>query len=450
MSIFALAIEAVVVVAIILNIAITFLNAVVRDVFQQDFSWATDAWTILIALITFLGAPVYFRRTSGMAYTALIDRVEGDQRQILEAIGLAVFLGICVAALVAFPQFFASQSSQTLPVLDISTGFVAVWLGVGFVLMSSFTIEKLTLLRRRAVAIGIAVTLVMGLAMALLRWGYESGAITIDPFILVMPPVVVAFLAGTPIAGILALIGMLFFLVTGTVPMVTIPAAMQYGVSSFVMLAVPFFMVAGTLMDVTGMARRMIGMVQNWVGHWSGGLLVAEVVAMYIFSGLSGSKVADMATVGSVMKVPLRQYGYPATESVAVLSASAAMGETIPPSLMLLLLGSITTLSVGSLFVAGVMPAVTLSIALIVAAIIRSRIHHFPKGAPFSLRRALRSTPPALPACLVPVIVVGGIIGGIASPTESATFAVVYGFAAALVVYHDISLRLAWDALRDA
>ena len=111
------------------------------------------------------------------------------------------------------------------------------------------------------------------------------------------------------------------------------------------------------LMEVTGMARRMIDMVQEWVGHWTGGLLVAEVVAMYIFSGLSGSKAADIATVGGVMKTPLRAYGYPPTESVAVLAASAAMGETIPPSLMLLVLGSITTLSVGSLFLAGMLPA---------------------------------------------------------------------------------------------
>jgi len=434
-------VEAIVVSAIIVNIVITFSNAVVRDLSQQDFPWATDVWTILISLITFLGAPAYFRRTSGMAYTALIDRAHGLRRDLLEAAGLAIFLGVCASALAAFPRFHAGQASQVMPVLEVSGGFVSIWLGIGFVLMMVFAIEKMLALERRAVLAGFAVALAIALATAGLRWGYTVGAITLDPFIPIMPAVLVAFLAATPIAGIL---------ITGAAPIVTIPAAMQYGVSSFVMLAVPFFMVAGTLMDVTGMARRMIGMVQEWVGHWSGGLLVAEVVAMYIFSGLSGSKVADIATVGSVMKVPLRQYGYPATESVAVLAASAAMGETIPPSLMLLLLGSITTLSVGSLFVAGVMPAATLALALIVAAVIRARIHRFPKGEPFRLWRALRSTPPAIPACLVPVIVVGGIVGGIASPTESATFAVVYGFVVALVVYHAIGVRSAWIALRDA
>jgi C4-dicarboxylate transporter DctM subunit len=198
------------------------------------------------------------------------------------------------------------------------------------------------------------------------------------------------------------------------------------------------------------MAKRMVDMVQQWVGHWTGGLLIAEIVGMYIFSGVSGSKAADIATVGSVMKAPLREHGYPATESVAVLAAAAAMGETIPPSLALLVLGSITTLSVGSLFIAGIVPALVLAIALIVAAVIRSRIKGFRRGEPFHLRRALCSVPSALPALMVPVIVVGGIVGGVASPTESASFAVVYAFAVALLVYRAIGWRTCWVALRDA
>src|SRR5277367_1320986 len=135
---------------------------------------------------------------------------------------------------------------------------------------------------------------------------------------------------------------------------------------------------------------------------------------------------------------------------MAALAASTAMGETIPPSLMLLVLGSITSLSVGSLFLAGMLPAAVLALVLIAVVIVRSHIHGYFKGPPFRLGRALRSTPPAIPAFLVPVIVVGGIVGGIASPTESATFAVVYGFVASLVVYRTIGLRTSCVALRDA
>jgi C4-dicarboxylate transporter DctM subunit len=443
-------VEALVVVTIIANIVITFSNALVRYLTNQDFSWASDIWAILISIITFIGAPAYFRRSTGMAYTALIDRSHGLRRQMLQACGLVIFFGVFLVALAAYPAFLAGQLTQTLQVIGLSSGFVAIWLGLGLLLFCLFAIEKLFALDRRAIMIGIGVGAAMAFATIALRLAYELDIIDIDPFLLVVPALVIAFITGVPIAGVLALAGLLYFVITGEAPITTIPSAMQYGVTSFVLLAVPFFMIAGTLMEVTGMARRMIDMVQEWVGHWTGGLLVAEVVAMYVFSGLSGSKAADIATVGGVMKTPLRAYGYPPTESVAVLAASAAMGETIPPSLMLLVLGSITNLSVGSLFLAGLLPAATLALVLIAAVIVRSHLYGYFRGPPFRLGRALRSTPFAIPAFLVPVIVVGGIIGGIASPTESATFAVVYGFAAALLVYRTIGLRNGWVALRDA
>jgi C4-dicarboxylate transporter, DctM subunit len=446
----ALCVEAIVVAAIVVNIVVTFGNALVRFIFEQDFPWAADIWRILISIITFLGAPAYFRRTNGMAYTALIDMLKGSRRQTMEACGLLILLCVCITVLAPYGAFFTSQIGQSLPILGINSGFVAIWLGIGLALMSVFTIEKLVALKLRPVINGAVVPVAIVAATIALRWAYTEGHIEIDPFILILPALVVAFITGVPIGGILALGGMLFFLMTGDAPMVTFPSAMQYGIHSYILLAIPFFMLAGTLMEVTGMAKRMIDMVQEWVGHWTGGLLIAQVVGMYIFSGVSGSKAADIATVGSVMKAPLRQYGYPPTESVAVLAAAAAMGETIPPSLALLVLGSITTLSVGSLFVAGIIPATVLAIALIVAVVIRSRIKGFHKGPPFRLGRALRSMPLAIPALMVPVIVVGGIVGGVASPTESASLAVVYAFAVALFVYHTIGWRTCWIALRDA
>jgi C4-dicarboxylate transporter, DctM subunit len=129
------AVEALVVVTIIANIAITFSNALVRYLTNQDFSWASDAWAILISIITFLGAPAYFRRGAGMAYTALIDRSHGLRRQTLQACGLVIFLGVCGVALAAYPAFFAGQLTQTLQVIGISSGFVALaWPGAFAVL----------------------------------------------------------------------------------------------------------------------------------------------------------------------------------------------------------------------------------------------------------------------------------------------------------------------------
>lgn len=436
--------------ALIVNIAVTFGNALVRFLTRQDLPWAADLWQVLIAMIAFLGAPAYFRRGNGMAYTAVLDTLTEPRREVAKACGLLALLALCVLALVPYPQFFASQRTQTLPILGVNSGYVAVWLGVGLVLMALFTIEKLAALAPRAIARGAIVpALIAGGALAL-RWAYGQGLVDWDPFVPILPVVAVCFVTGVPIAGILAIAGMLFFVVTGAAPIITIPSTLQYGIHSYILLAIPFFMLAGTLMEVTGMARRMIDMVQHWVGHWTGGLLIAEILGMYVFSGVSGSKSADVATVGSVMKAPLRQYGYPPTESVAVLAAAAAMGETIPPSLALLLLGSITTLSVGSLFVAGLVPAAVIAITLIAAVVVRSRLKGFHRGPRFRLERALRSVPGAIPALLVPVLVIGGIVGGFASPTESASVAVVYAFAVAMLVYHAIGWRSAWVALRDA
>ena len=127
--------EAIVVLAIVINIFITFINAAVRYLFNQDFPMAADVWTILISIITFLGAPAYFRRTPGMAYTALIDASTARRREALSACGLSIFLGVCLTALAAYPSFFGGQMSQLLPILKISSGFVGIWLGIGLVLI---------------------------------------------------------------------------------------------------------------------------------------------------------------------------------------------------------------------------------------------------------------------------------------------------------------------------
>jgi C4-dicarboxylate transporter, DctM subunit len=278
----------------------------------------------------------------------------------------------------------------------------------------------------------------------------DDGSLAVDPLAALGVILVTGFVCAVPMALVLAIGGLAFLFTTGSAPIVAAPAILQAGVSSFLLVAVPFFLLAGALMEVTGMARRLIDMIQTWVGHWRGGLLMAQIVSMYVFSGMSGSKAADVATVGSVMKQPLRERGYPATESVAVLVASAAMGEVIPPSIALLILGSVTTLSIGTLFIAGIMPAALLAVTLMAGVLVRSYRFGFPKGEVFSLRNALASVPPAIPALLVPVIVLGGIIGGVASPTESSSFAVIYGVVAAFFIFRSVDIPTMWKALRSA
>ena len=442
--------EALVVAAIVIDLFVTFANSIARYAFNSGIHWAEDASMVTISIITFLGAPAYFRRAEGMSYSALLDMTKGLPHDALKSSGLWIVLGVCGLSLYAFPPFFAGQMTQTMAVLDISRGAVSGWIGLGLVLMIVYAVEKLLVLRMKGAGLGLAGVVAVTALLLIFRHFYDSGAIDTDPLIPIAVVMVAAFLTGAPIAVILALGGAFYFIVTGDAPLVAIPAAYQSGIGSFVLLAVPFFMLAGALMEVSGLAARMIDMVQHWVGHWAGGLLQAQVVAMYIFSGISGSKAADIATVGSVMKGPLRQRGYPPTESVAVLAAAAAMGEVIPPSLALLILGSITNLSVGSLFLAGLVPAAFLAIAMSVEIVLRSRNGRLPRGPRFDLRRAIGSIPGSVPALLMPVIVVGCIVGGVASPTESSSFATIYGLVVAGLVYRSMRLGILWTALRDA
>src|SRR5262249_52778146 len=158
-----------------------------------------DLWRVLIAMITFLGAPAYFRRTPGMAYTAVVDMLDGRRRQAATACGLLIMLGVCLTALGPFPTFFAAQRAQTLPILAIDSGYVAIWLGVGLVLMSAFTIEKLAALELPAIAIGLIVPTLIALGTLALRWAYAQGYVEWDPFIAILPIIVIAFVTAVPI-----------------------------------------------------------------------------------------------------------------------------------------------------------------------------------------------------------------------------------------------------------
>jgi tripartite ATP-independent transporter DctM subunit len=196
-----------------------------------------------------------------------------------------------------------------------------------------------------------------------------------------------------------------------------------------------------------GLSRRLAEWVIAVVGRLPGGLLQVIVVAMYIVSGISGSKVADVAAVGSSMKGMLKKGGYDMGEAGAVLAASAIMGETIPPSFPMLVLGSITTLSVGALFMAGLLPAAFIAVCLMVLIHRRARKYAMPAGIVVPARQAMRATLIAMPSLVVPVFLVGGIMAGVATPTEISSVAVVYALALGVIFYREMGPRSFWNTV---
>jgi tripartite ATP-independent transporter DctM subunit len=215
---------------------------------------------------------------------------------------------------------------------------------------------------------------------------------------------------------------------------------MVNGTGNFILLAVPFFILAGLIMERGGISVRLVRFIQSVVGHLRGGLLQVAVVSMYIVSGLSGSKPADVAAVGTVMRDELRER-HGAAEGAAVLAASAIMGETVPPSIAMLIVGSITNVSVAAMFIGGLIPAAVIALSLMILIYLRARRSAAPVIARAPLPVMLRAGVAAALPLLMPGILLGGILAGIATPTEVAAFAALYGLVLAVFVYREMDLR---------
>jgi tripartite ATP-independent transporter DctM subunit len=307
-------------------------------------------------------------------------------------------------------------------------------------LLALYAFERLLRAEKRTL-VGVGAVLAALLALAVLSSAWWQPLVT--PGVatsVVLGVFLLTVLAGLPVGFALILGAAAYLWVSNSSPMVALPQNMVNGTANYVLLAVPFFVLAGLIMERGGISLRLVRFVQALVGHVRGGLLHVVVVSMYLVSGLSGSKAADVAAVGSVMRNMLAREGYRPGEGAAVLAASAAMGETVPPSIAMLVLGSITSLSIAALFVGGIIPAAVIGLCLMLLISVRARIANAPRSARASRSTLGRAALGAVLPLLMPLILFGGILFGIATPTEVSSFAVLYGIALAFF-YREMDLR---------
>jgi tripartite ATP-independent transporter DctM subunit len=227
------------------------------------------------------------------------------------------------------------------------------------------------------------------------------------------------------------------------VPLDVILTEMDEGMSSLVLLAIPLFVFLGLLIDVTGMAAALVNFLATLVGHLRGGLAYVLLIAMYLVSGISGAKAADMAAVAPVLFPEMRQRGYAPGELVALLASSSAMSETIPPSLILIMIGAVTGVSISALFTAGLLPAMAGALALAVVAFLRTRRAGVTAAPRASWRQAGKAAAIAIPALILPLVIRTAVVNGIATATEVSTVGVVYVLLVGPLFYR----RLDWRRL---
>jgi tripartite ATP-independent transporter DctM subunit len=249
---------------------------------------------------------------------------------------------------------------------------------------------------------------------------------------------VVLLVLAVPVAFTIGMAGFVGLWWSGSYPLTIIVQQAFLSVDSFVLLAIPLFILAGSLMETGGIAVRLVRFAQSLVGWIRGGLAMAVVIAEYIFSGISGSTIADVSAIGATMIPPMRRAGYTAEQSVSIVAAASAMGILVPPCILMIVIGAIANVSVAALFIGGFLPAVVLALAIMAYIYIDARRGGMAPPQPVSWTEIRVSFVQALIPLGLPAIIFGGILGGVVTPTEAAAVAVFYAGIVGLFVYREI------------
>ncbi|MBP2297211.1 TRAP transporter large permease [Azospirillum rugosum] len=250
----------------------------------------------------------------------------------------------------------------------------------------------------------------------------------------------IALILGVPV-GIALGLSSAVYLFLADIDLTVVPQFMYAGMDSFVLLCIPGFVLAGNLMNGGGITDQIVRFGNGLVGHIRGGLGLANVTGSMIFAGISGTAVAETASIGSVMIPAMSKSGYDKAFSAAVTAAASTVGPIIPPSVPMIIVGTLTGLSVGKMFMAGAVPGLLLGVGMMITVYIIARKRGYPKGTWVGFRELLRSSRAAFWALLMTAIILYGIVGGVFTPTEASVVAAVYAFVIGLFVYKGFRLR---------
>jgi len=425
-------------------------NVLGRALFDMPLLWANEIAGLSLATIAFIGGAVAYRRDQHISVRTIIEMFpKGLHAALCASSDWLVLLVALVSGIESIPLVQARWGELT-PLLQLRGAWLALPLTLGMFAMAIYALERLSRQPVRAVAIsGICIAILTAAAIAVhLLWvpSLDTGPAVTAALIVVLATV----LLGLPVGFALVLATLIFLYAQNSAYLVALPQNMVDGMSGFVLLALPFFILAGFVMEGGGISRRLVVFIAALVGRLRGGLLQVVVLSTYVVSGISGSKAADVAAVGLVMRNMLDEEGYERGEAAAVLAASAAMGECVPPSLAMLVLGSVTSLSMSALFAAGLLPAAVIAVCVMALVFFRSRGKVRQPGRRVSPAALVRLGWQAILPFSMPVLLFYGIFSGFATPTEVSAFAVAYGFILACFVYREVNFEVLGRIVVDA
>lgn len=248
-------------------------------------------------------------------------------------------------------------------------------------------------------------------------------------------------LLGMPIAFTIGLSSLAWLVLESSFSVTVIPQRFFAGMNSWSLLAIPLFLLVGNLMNTTDITDRLVSFVNAIIGHITGGLALANVGVSMVFAGISGTALADTASIGAILIPAMKKEGYDSKYSAAVTVSSSIVGPIIPPSMPMILTGSILGLSIGRLFIAGAVPGVILGLALMITTYIIARRNNFPQGERTSFKNIMKRLKGSFFALVIPIVMVGGIVFGIFTPTEAGAIGVLSTLFVGIIIYRTVTFE---------
>ncbi len=429
---------------VLVEIFVLLAGVVSRFVFHHPFVWSDELASILFLWLAMLGAVVALQRMQHMRLTAVVSRLAPATRGYADILAVAV-PALFLAILLPYAWDYAAEEFYIeTPALGLSNIVRAAAIPVGTALMLVSCVLRIVRFPwKPLLAVVIVLALIAGALFFLTPVLKAVGNWNLVFFFVLL--LAAGVLLGVPIGFAFGTATLAFLMCVTKVPLTIVVSRMDEGMSSLVLLAVPLFVFLGLLIDMTGMARAMVAFLAGLLGHVRGGLYFVLLGAMYLVSGISGSKAADMAAVAPVLFPEMKRRGSNDGEMVSILSASGAMSETIPPSLVLITIGSVTGVSIAALFTGGLLPGLVLAIALGVVAWWRSRNEAVGERATGAQIR--KTLVVALPSLLLPFVIRSAVVEGVATATEVSTIGIAYATLMGLLVYRQFDWKRLYPML---
>jgi tripartite ATP-independent transporter DctM subunit len=430
-------------------VVLLFTGVVARYAFSLPVVWIDEIASLSFLWLAMLGSVIAMHRNEHLRLTLVVERVPAPLRGYVQAFALCAVAATLLALAPQAVEYAKDEWAIRSPELDLPNTFRVSAIPFGviamLVLMASFALRTVTARQLGAAA------LVMG-AIAAACWAASAqlqhlGAWNLLIFLVLL--VAVCLAAGVPIGFCFGLATLAYLGFSTTTPLTVVVSRMDEGMSSIILVSVPIFVLLGCVLDSTGMGKAIVDVLASLLGHIKAGMSYVLLGSLFIVSGISGSKVSDMATVAPALFPEMKRRGHKPPEMIALLATGAAMADTVPPSIVLIVLGSVAGVSIAGLFQSGFVVAMVLLAALLLLARWKARgeVMDGVKRAPWATVGKLILI--AGPALVLPFLIRGAVGNGVATATEVSTIAVLYALLIGKILYGGLSARQVYKMLVD-